>query len=283
MWVYVNDHFVSEEKATVSAFDSGFLYGNGLFETLRSYNGKIFLLTEHLTRLQKGAKRLAIPIPDSTILEKRLIETLKKNQLRDAMLRLTITSGKQGWHGLGASQKIAPPTLIIFARGNAGYPESVYQKGMTGQIVTIRRNPKTAQDPALKAISFLNNVMARREALDASANEAILLNTKGDLAEGGISNLFWVRKGRLYTPSMSVGILAGVTRNLVLKLAKKEQLFVTEGFYKKAALLHADEAFLTNTGFEVMPLVRVNQKKIGNGKPGPMTKQLHQAFLKQIK
>ncbi|MEK7702836.1 MAG: aminotransferase class IV [Nitrospirota bacterium] len=280
MWVYLNNRFVSEAQAAISVFDAGFLYGDGLFETLRAYNGKIFLLSEHLTRLQKGAKRLAIPIPDAALLEKRLIETLEKNHLRDAMLRLTITRGNQNW---GHVQKAwqGAPTLVIFARGNPGHEESVYQQGITGQIVTIRRNPKTAQDPALKAISFLNNRMAKQEAASHGADEAVLLNTDGYLAEGSVSNLFWICDGIVYTPAQSVGILAGVTRNLILKLAKKERLSVAEGFYEKTALLEADEAFLTNTGFEVMPLTRVNQKKIGNGKPGPITQKLYQAFLKK--
>lgn len=278
MWIYLNNRFVAEEKAVVSVFDQGFLYGDGLFETLRSYNGKIFLLSAHLRRLQKSAQRLGILIPKAEEIEQRLYETLARNGLRDAMIRLTITRGKRRWQEANGEDI---PTLVIFARYFEGYPEKLYKKGIACCIVTIRRNAKSAQDPAIKAISFLNNVLARREAMAMSVQEAILLNPEGYLAEGSISNLFWVRSGRLYTPGKSVGILAGITREVVLKLAKKEKIHLTEGFYRKGALCNADEAFITNTGFELMPLTQVDQKKIGTGRPGPVTKKLHELFLKK--
>ncbi len=280
MWIYLNNRFVPQEKALVSVFDQGFLYGDGLFETLRSYKGKIFLLAEHLRRLQKSAKRLSLVIPNAEQLEHLLYETLRRNSLNDAMMRLTVTRGVNGWgqRALRGETGEAIPTLVIFARPFEGYPDALYKKGITACIATTRRNAKSAQDPALKSSSFLNNVLARREANALSVQEAILLNPEGYLAEGSLSNLFWVRGGKLYTPAKSVGILEGVTRNLVLKLAN----CITEGFYRKNVLYHADEAFLTNTGYEVMPLTQVDQKKIGTGRPGPITKRLRQLFLTQL-
>ena len=275
MWIYLNNRFVLQNEAVVSVFDQGFLYGDGFFETLRSYNGKIFSLSAHLHRLQKAAKQLAILIPKAKQLEQLLYETLARNALRDAMIRLTITRGTREW---GGGRREAIPrsgcTLVIFARPFEGYPKALYKKGMLGCITAIRRNAKTAQDPAIKSISFLNNVLAMREATTLSAQEAILLNPQGFLAEGSVSNLFWVRARRLYTPAKSVGILAGVTRHFVLKCAKKEKIPIIEGVYRKSVLYNADEAFLTNTGFEVMPLTQVDQKKIGTGKPGPITTRL---------
>jgi branched-chain amino acid aminotransferase len=278
MWIYLNNRFVLQEKAFVSVFDHGFLYGDGLFETFRAYNGKIFLLSEHLYRLQKSAKRLGILMPTLERVEVLLYETLRKNGLQNAIIRLTLTRGVHEW---GKFNKDAPPTVVIFARPFAGFPEKIYKKGISACIATIRRNAKTAQDPAIKAIGFLNNVLAMREATALSVQEAILLNPDGFIAEGSVSNIFWVRAGRLYTPAKSVGILAGVTRAIVLKCAKKEKLCVTEGFYRKTALYKSDEAFLTNTGFEVMPLTLVNQKKIGLGRPGPITTRMRQ-LLKNL-
>jgi len=280
MWVYLKDRFVPKEKATVSVFDRGFLYGDGLFETLRAYNGRIFLASQHLDRLSESASRLAITIPNANRLEQLLYDTLKRNDLRNAILRLTITRGE----GMEGSFDITPdlqPTLFISARPFDGHPAESYQKGMTATIVTIRQG--FAQEmSAFKSTSFLNRVLARQEAIRKGVSEAILLNAKGYLAEGSVSNLFWVRKGKLYTPSLSAGILAGVTRQIVLELAREAGISAREGCYRAEALLSADEAFLTNTGFELMPCTRVNERRLGAGRPGLFTKQLHQAFLERV-
>jgi len=276
MWIYLNNRFVAEREALVPVFDQGFLYGDGLFETLRAYKGKIFLLSEHLRRLQQGAKKLDIVIPRVEHLEQCLYETLSRNALCNAMIRITITRGIHRWGEV--KNRDAPPTLVIFARQFNGHPEKLYKNGIAACIATTRRNAKTAQDPAIKSISFLNNVLAKREATALSAQEAILLNPDGFLAEGSVSNLFWVCAGTLYTPGKSVGILEGVTRGVVLKLAKKEKISVAEGFYRKSVLYKSDEAFLTNVGFDLVPLTRVDQKKIGTGKPGPITIQLRSLF-----
>jgi branched-chain amino acid aminotransferase len=275
MWIYLNNRFVSKTSARISVFDWGFLYGDGLFETLRAYNGKIFLLSQHLTRLLKAANQLGLTLPKATKLESLLYETLNRNRLRDAMLRLTMTRGEGLWGPLDPAA-CKKPTIVIFARPFTGYPSEVYRKGMTASIVTVR------QSGGLKSTSFQNHILARREAAGKGMSEAILLTPKGYLAEGSVSNLFWVKKGRLYTPAVSTGILAGITRRLVLDLAQKAKIPTREGSYRPEVILNADEAFLTNTGFEVIPLTAVDQKKIGSGRPGSITKKILQAFQKEI-
>ncbi len=286
MWVYLKNRFVLEQKALISVFDRGFLYGDGIFETVRAYDGKIFLLSRHLDRLSNAARRLDIAIPKADHLASLLYETLDRNRLRNTLLRLTLTRGgpapARGTAPANGTTPARGPTLVIFARPNR-YPNALYQKGVTGQIVTIRRNGKTAQDPALKSISFLNNILAKQEAARAGAFEAILLNPSGVLAEGSTSNLFWIRAGRLYTPAASVGILAGITRGVVIASAKENSVEVKEGLYRKGDLFDANEAFLTNTGFELLPLIQIDQRKIGTGRPGRMTRQLHQFFQKKVR
>jgi len=279
MWVYLQNKFVLKEKATVSVFDRGFLYGDGLFETLRAYNGRIFLLSQHLDRLAESANRLALSIPNTKRLEALLYDTLHRNNLTNAILRLTITRGE----GIEGSFDITPnlrPTIFISARPFEGYPSETYRKGVRTSIATTRQGFQEVS--SFKSISFINRVLARQEAIRRGVSEAILLNPKGYLAEGSVSNLFWVRKGVLYTPSLSAGILAGTTRQTVLAIANEEMISAREGLYRPESLLSANEAFLTNTGLQLMPCVRVDRKKIGTGRPGPVTQRLHQAFLKKI-
>ncbi len=272
MWVYLNNRFVLKKEASVSVFDRGFLYGDGVFETVRAYNGKIFLLSRHLNRLSDAANRLGISIPNADRLTTLFYETLNRNCLRNTLLRLTLTRGETK----------GKPTLVIFTRPNR-YTRPLYKKGVFGQVVTLLHHPQKAKERALKSISFLNHVLAKQEAAQSGAFEAILLNANGYLSEGSISNLFWIRAGRLYTPAVSVGILSGITRALVIELAKENNIETREGFYRTRSLFSADEAFLTSTGLEIMPLIRVNQKKIGTGQPGRMTRQLHQFFKKRLK
>jgi branched-chain amino acid aminotransferase len=268
MWIYLNNRFVSKRHAMVSVFDHGFLYGDGVFETMRAYRGQIFLLSRHLDRLAEGARRLALPLPKADLLERKLYETLRRNHLSNVMLRLTVTRGV-----------LDKPTVVIFPKQNR-YKKALYRTGVMGQIVSIRRNRSEAQDPAIKAISFLNNLLAKQEA--KGPFEAIMLNSNRVLAEGSISNLFWIKKGVLYTPALSVGILAGLTRERIIALAKENRIPVKEGAYREEALFTAEEAFLTNTGLEVMPLVRVNKKKIGTGQPGELTQRVRRLFQKEV-
>ncbi len=274
MWVYLNNRFLQKASASVSVFDWGFLYGDGLFETVRAYNGKIFLVSRHLDRLSGAADLLELRVPTTKRLEYLLYETLRRNRLSDAILRLTITRGEGLW---GALDPVVckKPTIVIFARHFEGYPDKLYQRGITGTIVAARQNG------SFKSTSFQSHVLAKQEAIRKGVSEAILLNAKGYLAEGSASNLFWVKGGTLYTPALETGILAGVTRHLVLELAKAMKIPVKEGWYRQETLLNAEEAFLTNTGFELVSLIVVDQKKLGMGRPGPITKRLHRAFQKR--
>ncbi len=276
MWVYLQDRFVPKEEAVVSIFDHGFLYGDGLFETFRAYRGKIFRLDRHLTRLARSAERLALSIPPLPRLEEIVYQTLERNRLEEALLRLTISRGA-GEIGLdpGLCEK---PTLIVTARPFSGYPKEDYQRGVSAVILQIRRNIAITADPAVKSLSFLDNVIGKIEAKRRDAFEGIFLNAEGNLTEGTISNLFWVRNGVLETPLPEAGLLEGITREVVINLATNLGISVREGLYSSDLLFQADEAFLTNSGLELMPLTEVDHRPIGDGRPGPITLALHQAF-----
>ena len=279
MWIYLKDQFVKEAEAKVSVLDYGFLYGDGLFETFRAYGGKIFRLSEHLNRLGGSAGRLAISPPSPALLEKLLYETLKRNRLKEALLRLTLSRG-EGAPGLNPAP-CERPTLIITARKFDGYPKDQYLTGVSGVIVQARRHPAVA-DPALKSISFLSNVLAKLEAKKKGAFEGLFLNTDGVLCEGAVSNLFWIREGKLKTAAPAAGILEGITRMMILELAEKIKIETEEGFYPADDLFSAEEAFLTSSGLELMPLTTIDGKKIGNGRPGPVTQRLHQTFREAV-
>lgn len=281
MWIYLQDRFVTREEARISVFDHGFLYGDGLFETFRAYDGVIFRLSRHLERLARSAHRLDLSLPPLSRLETILYDTLKRNDLRNALLRLTLTRG-EGAIGLDPSL-CEKPTLVVTARPFDGYPTECYLKGVSAAIVQVRRNAPSALDPAMKSTSFLNNVMAKIEAKKGGADEGLLLNLEGYLSEGTTSNLFWIRRGKLETPSPAAGLLEGITREVVIGLARKKRVPVEEGLYKPDTLLEAEEAFLTNSGFELMPLTRIDGNPIGSGKPGSITRQLHQAFKEAIR
>jgi len=274
MWVYLNDRFVPEDEAHVSIFDRGFLYGDGLFETLRVYSGKIFRLHEHIDRLTTGAIRMAISLPARATMERLLYETLDKNNLCDALLRLTVSRGC-GEVGLDPT-RCGPPTVVITPRPIHLYAEQ-YCSGVSAIIL-----PQSRSHPTLKSLSFLDNVIAKYEAVKKGAFEGLFVNTRGYLTEGTISNLFWVQGGRLYTPSPAAGILEGITRQVVLDLTKMEGMTTYEGLYRPSLLMTADEAFLTSTGLELMPLTQVNGKKIGAGVPGTINQRLRRLFQERV-
>lgn len=280
MWIYLQGQFVPEAKAKVSVLDYGFLYGDGLFETFRAYEGKIFRLSEHLDRLGGGAERLALSLPSAEVLENLLYETLRRNRLEEALLRLTLSRG-EGAPGLNPAPCPAP-MLVITARKFEGYPIDHYLNGVSAVIVQPRRHPAVL-DPAVKSTSFLSNVLAKLEAKKRGAFEGLFLNTEGVLCEGAVSNLFWIREGRLKTAAAAAGILEGITRKVVLELATKMKIETREGFFPADELFAAEEAFLTSSGLELMPLTAVDGKKIGNGRAGPLTQRLHHAFKEAVK
>jgi len=281
MLVYVNGHFVPKEKASVSVFDHGFLYGDGIYETLRAYHGKLFLLSKHLSRLKHSADAISLklPLPLDKIGE-ALCETLNVNKLTEAYVRIHLSRGP-GEIGLDPALCHAP-TMIIVTRPFKDYPAEFYENGVAVALVTTRRNHPLAISPIIKSTNFLNNILAKIESLKSGAYEGIMLNWEGYVAEGTISNIFTVKHGVLYTPSLDTGILEGVTRDLVLHLARKDRIPAKETRLKPHDLTSADECFITNTTVEVLPVTRVDGTVIGNGRPGPVTTALREAYQREV-
>jgi len=282
MLVYLDGHFVPKEEAVVSVFDHGFLYGDGIYETMRAYEGKLFLLKKHLDRLKRSAAgiSLKLPLPLDSIGE-ALNESLRVNKLQDAYVRLHISRGP-GEIGLDPALCVAP-TMVIVAKPFHDYPAEYYDRGVTAAIVKTRRNHPRALPPSIKGTNFLNNILAKIEAIKAGAFEGIMLNVSGYVAEGTISNIFMAKNGTLYTPQRDTGILEGVTRDLVLRLAKKKKIPVREALIRPKSLLSADEVFITNSTVEVLPITALDKKAVGSGKPGPVTVALHQAYKKEVR
>jgi len=281
MLIYLDGHFVSREKAMVSVFDHGFLYGDGIYETMRAYEGSIFLLKKHLVRLKHSARAisLALPLPLDKIGE-ALNETLVVNKLLNAYVRLHISRGP-GEIGLDPALCKAP-TMVIVAKPFHEYTLKNYERGVSVAIVKTRRNHPLALDPSVKGTNFLNNILAKIESVKAKAYEGIMLNWEGFVAEGTISNIFLVKKGVLYTPHLDTGILEGVTRDLVLRLAKRRKIPVRETLIKPQDLFTADECFITNSTMEIMPVTTINKIPVKSGSPGPVTVALHQAYKKEV-
>ena len=281
MLIYLDGHFVAKEKALVSVFDHGFLYGDGIYETMRAYGGTLFLLKRHLARLKRSADAIALklPLPIDKIGD-ALIESLNVNKLREAYVRLHISRGPGE---IGLDPALCPaPTMVIVTKPFHDYPAEYYERGVALAIVKTRRNHPLALPPSVKATNFLNNILAKIETVKAGAFEGIMLNWEGHVAEGTISNIFMVKKGVLYTPHLDTGILEGVTRDLVLRLAKKKKMPVKEMLLLPRSLYAADECFITNTTMEIMPVTKIDKKTVGNGKPGPITATLLQAYKKEV-
>lgn len=277
MWIYLNDRFVPKDEAVVSVFDHGYLYGDGVFETMRAYQGKVLLLTNHLARLERSAFALGISLPVSCERLADLVrEALTQNQLQEAYLRVTVSRGP-GEIGLDPALCKAP-TLVIIAKPFQPYPDSFYTHGVSVMIAKTRRNSPEAIPPHAKSLNYLNNILANMEAKTAGAHEALLLNHRNEVTEGTTSNVFVVREGRLRTPAIDCGILAGLTRGVILKLARDRGIETDEVRLTANDLYDADECFLTSTTQEVLPVTRVDGKMIGTGRPGELTRQLHASF-----
>ncbi|MBI5192917.1 MAG: branched-chain-amino-acid transaminase [Nitrospirae bacterium] len=277
MLIYINGSLIPGSEAKVSVFDRGFLYGDGVFETLRSYNGVIFHCDDHLERLFESADGISLTCPfTKEYLKEALYRTLKENNLKNAYLRLTITRGESE-PGLEIVQSIEP-TVIIIPKEFNGYPESLYLTGIHAAVVNTRRTPPSSLNPAIKSINFLNNIIARAEAKALGATEGIMLSTEGYVAEGTTSNIFIVKDSIIKTPSLETGILNGVTRSVVINLARENQITVIEEPFYPDELYNADECFITNTTYEIMPVTRLNGRSVGNGRPGEITKKLITLF-----
>lgn len=275
--IFLNDRLVDRDKATVSVFDHGLLYGDGVFEGIRSYKGLIFKCREHLDRLFESAHTLMLVIPMSKdALQKAMIQTLKANGLKDAYLRLVVTRGV-GDLGLDP-RKCKVATIFIIADKIALYPSEYYEKGLTIVTVPTVRNHPEALNPQLKTLNYLNNILAKIEATNAGVNEAILLNAQGYVTECTGENIFFVRGKQVVTPPPYVGILKGITRDAVLRLAKDNRLDPREDVFTRHDLYTADEVFLTGTAAEIVPVVKIDNRIIGSGKPGKITQTLIKAF-----
>ena len=279
MYVYLNGKIVPSKEAVVSVFDHGFLYGDGVYETLRVYDGVIFELEEHLQRLFRSAILIGLNIPlEINALKVSIYETLIANTLRNAYIRLTVSRGR-GDIGLDPDL-CAEPTIVIIVQEFKEYPKAFYEKGISLIIAETRRNLKEAIDPRIKSLNFLNNILAKIEAKKRGVYEALMLNIYGKLTEGTISNLFFYKDSILCTPSLDCGILDGITRGLVIDLAKREDLRVKEGKFRIKDLYSAEEVFLTNTTMEVMPVSKIDDQKYA---VGGIAKLLRKAYRQEVK
>lgn len=271
--VYIDGQFLPKREAKVSVYDHGLLYGDGVFEGIRVYNGRVFKLDEHIKRLYESAKSIELSIPMSEeVMKKTILETIRRNGLKDAYVRVVVT---RGVGDLGLDPRKCPkPSIIVIADRIALWEE----KSLKAITASTRRNAVTALNPMIKSLNYLNNILARLEANRANVSEAIMLNQRGLVCEGTGDNIFIVKDGVLATPPPSASILLGITRGVVMELAAKEELKVEERDITIHELYNADEAFLTGTAAEVMPLVEVDGRRIGNGESGPITMKLIEKF-----
>ncbi len=281
MWVFLNDRFVRQAEAVVSVFDHGFLYGDGVYETLRSYGTRIFMRDQHLTRLRRSGEAigLTIPVPDSQWPE-LLHEAMRRNEVGnehvDAYLRITVSRGEGE---IGLDPALCPrPTVVIMTKALHPFPPALSRDGVSLTVAQTRRNLPEALSPQIKSTNFLNNILAKRESIAAGTFDSLFLNWREELTECTVSNLFFVSDGIVHTPALDCGILDGITRTIVMTLAQEEGLTVREGHYHMADLRQAKECFLTNTSMEVMPVSRVDSFPIGDGRPGPLTRRIQMRF-----
>lgn len=270
MLVHVNGRLLEETEARVSVFDRGFLFGDGVFESMRAVSGTIFRLARHLDRLANSAAIIGLALPEPLAdIGAAVRETLARNGLRDARARVTVTRGP-GRPGEYAEAP-GPPTIVVSASPFRGLDPEVHARGVAIAVTTRRQVPREALDPAIKSTSRLVAVLARREARDRGAFEAILPDLEGNLTEGTASNLFLVRSGGLLTPPAPQEGLPGVTREAVIGLAREAGIAVTERRLPAGELAAADEVFLTNTSWDVLPVTRADGRVVGHGEPGPVT------------
>ncbi len=275
--VYINGRFVPQEEATVSVFDHGLLYGDGVFEGLRSYGGKVFRLEAHVRRLFESAEAISLEIPISqTEMGKAIDLSVSKNGIDDGYIRAVVTRGA-GTLGLDPN-RCSNPQIIIIADAIALYPQELYEQGLEIITSSVIRNHPAALSPRIKSLNYLNNILAKIEGLEAGCIEALMLNHKGEVAECTGDNLFLVRNGVLLTPPSEAGILEGITRDAVIELAREAGIEVQEIALSKQDVYEADECFLTGTAAEVIPVVKVDSCEIGTGKPGSVALDLKERF-----
>lgn len=277
--IFMNDRLVPAEQAMVSVYDHGLLYGDGVFEGIRVYNKKVFLLAEHVERLYESARAIRLEIPmTQTQMAEAVEKTCAANSIVDGYVRLVVTRGA-GALGLDI-RKTANPQIIIIAATIKLYSEELYQQGLKIITASTIRNHPGALSPRIKSLNYLNNILAKIEGTDAGCEETLMLNHKGDIAECTGDNIFIVKRGILKTPPTDAGILEGITRNCVVQLAAKAKIPVQEITLQRHDVYTADECFLTGTAAEVIAVVEIDGRKIGAGVPGPITQDLRQRFQK---
>ncbi len=275
--VYINGTLFAKEDAKVSVYDHGLLYGDGVFEGMRIYNSRVFRLEEHLERLYDSAKAIWLVIPITPAqMAKAVNDTVAANKLTEGYIRLVVTRGA-GTLGLDPN-RTADPQVIIIADKISLYPAEFYEQGLEIVTASTIRNHPAALSPRIKSLNYLNNILAKIEGLKAGCVEALMLNTKGEVAECTGDNIFLVRDNQLYTPSLDAGILGGITRDAVIEVARESGRQVTEGPLTRYDVYVADECFLTGTAAEVVPVVKVDNRAIGSGTPGPVTRDLKERF-----
>ncbi len=277
--VYLNGSLLPLADARIAVMDYGFLYGYGLFETMRAYGGKVFRLDRHLERLAGSAETLGIAV-DKSVLKDAVMETIDANGLSEARIRLTVSIGEGGMVPDPAS--CGQPTVLVVAGEYRPLPNEVYDKGYRAIVSSVRRNSRSPIS-GMKSLNYLESMLARQEARAAGVDEAICLNEEGFLAEASTSNVFLVGEGALRTPGLTSGILPGVTREAVLKLAGKLGITTVEDDITLDELLQADEAFITNSVVEVMPLTEVDGKPVGTGKSGEITRKLMEGYKEMVR
>ena len=271
--IYIDGQFLDEPNAKVSVFDHGLLYGDGIFEGIRAYNGRVFKLKEHIDRLFYSAKAILLNIPLSHAeIMRAVVDTCRQNGIRDGYIRLLVT---RGVGGLGLNpNRCKKPSVIVIADKIQLYPAEMYERGLDIITVPTVRNLHSALNPAIKSLNYLNNILAKIEANNGGCEEAIMLNSEGYVSECTGDNIFIIKDGQMFTPPLSAGALYGITRGVVMELARLSGIPVSEPNLTRYDMFNADECFLTGTGAELIPVVKIDGRVVGTGKPGQVTKDL---------
>jgi branched-chain amino acid aminotransferase len=277
MKIYIDGEFYDKENAKISVFDHGLLYGDGVFEGIRFYQGRVFRLDEHISRLFDSARAIALDIGlDKAAVTEATLETIRQNHLQDGYIRLVVT---RGIGDLGLNPALCPKASVFIIAGKITlYPEEKYQNGLDVVTCATRRIPHGALSPMVKSLNYLNNVLAKMEAQNAGAGEGLMLNEQGFVAECTGDNIFIVKNGVVYTPPIASGALAGVTRAVVFEIAAGFGMPIQEPMMTRYDIYTADECFLTGTAAEVIPAVKLDSRPIGTGTPGPLTRKFIARF-----
>ena len=280
--VYIGGKLYDKADAKISVYDHGLLYGDGVFEGIRSYSGRVFRLKEHVDRLYESAQSIYLKIPIAREeMGRAIVDTIAVNKLVDAYIRVMVTRGS-GSLGLDP-RKTTDPQVIIIADAISLYPPELYKSGLKIVTAGTMRNHPSALNPRIKSLNYLNNIMAKIEGINAGCLEALMLNHKGEVAECTGDNIFVVRRGDLHTPPIDAGILEGITRDAVIQLAREAGITVHERTMDRHDIYTADECFLTGTGAEIIPVVMCDGRVLGTGKPGPITRQLRDLFQETVR